>query len=232
MVIKRRSKIGLIFTMLLSGVLVAWPVSADHLGDYWATAAVTAIPAFSQTGDVASVTFMNPSHGWGVRQKSISQDARLFIPVTAPLGSVFDTIGLRAEDNVRGQNANLGYVQATLYRQPLGAEPQSAGPAQIVGFVRTNNVSSPADGFQQIASPLLHPVTLSPGYSYYIEVFFKNPGLVVFLPGTSTNVTVYNVWLQGSLNRDACFDLRDNDRDGDVDCADTDCLRDFGTSCF
>jgi hypothetical protein len=97
-------------------VVGGWCISS------WNASAVTAVPAFSSSGDVSVKTYFgpparsfDPDHGRGVRHKTDQTGtATLHIPVTADPGSYFRCLWLRAEDDT-----GLGYVKASLYRQPL-----------------------------------------------------------------------------------------------------------------
>jgi hypothetical protein len=202
--------------------------SAHAEWSYWSASAVTAVPELLETGDIHSFTVSNSPHGRGIKSKRIIGPrfqpipARLFLPVTAPTGSYFDTIWLRAQDNVQG-----GSVTASLYRQPVdpsGALVNNAGPAEILGSVTTQNVVTPSDGFQVVSASFKEPVTLNPAlFSYYIELKLLVP--VVTTIDSGVDITAYDVGLQTSPEDAAvCFDGIDNDGDGQIDCDDADCF--------
>lgn len=176
--------------LLLSGTLFA---ASAHASD-WSASAVTAVPSFDSGGAVGVQTYYPPffpvkgisDHGRGVRHKSgQSGSVYLHIPVTAPAGSSFNCIVLRAEDNT-----SSGFVTAAFYRQPI----TNSGPAEFLGSVTTGNVTDPSDGFQMISNWLPSGITLQPvSYSYYIQLQLNRTST------SATNITAYDVGLGGCI---------------------------------
>ncbi|MGE0684623.1 MAG: hypothetical protein AB7P69_27415 [Candidatus Binatia bacterium] len=201
--ITRIGQFGL--ALLLSNSLWTASVHADSLfvvGGWcissWNASAVTAVPAFSSNGDVAIKTYFGPpakslapDHGRGVRHKTDQTGtATLHIPVTAASGSYFQCLWLRAEDNI-----DLGYVKASLYRQPL-----AGGAEQLLGSTATTDVLTPSpfgivDGYQAVAGSVSLPgqpfssIEIESGYSYYIELKLYRRS------ATAENITAYDVGL-------------------------------------
>lgn len=225
--------------LLLSFVLEA-PVAADLYGAFWGASAAAAVPEFLANEKVNSFSIISTAHGRGVqahlrafRPGTAAEPARLFVAVTAPVGSVFERIWLRGEDNLRG-----GYVRATLYRQPIEfPRPQgsqvASGPPQLLGEVTTSDVTTPTDGYQLASAALSKPIILELDYTYYIEIFIQPSQITVRPPaGVQLRLTAYDVGLGFLFERNKCFDGIDNDLDGRTDCQDPDCLAAFGRDCI
>jgi hypothetical protein len=191
-------------------VLVAGGVLAESAhADYWGASAATAVPEFLPDGSVRSYTFTDRL-GIGVSSTAIPRGsdcvgmvvvncvaiARLFVPVTAPLGTRFETIWLRAIDT-----SPTGYVQASLYQQRVGFRDR-----KLLGWVRTRNA-----GFQVLTGPVETgsldrdgnpvPVEVGPGLTHYIEVAIAR-GLELQISGPqggSENLVAYDVGLDFEL---------------------------------
>ena len=173
----QRRRTSMVHVGLLWAVLGAM-LTQTAWADFWGASAVTAVPEFQSNGDVSSYTVLGTPNGNGVATTAVPKCddivvnclgiSRLFVPVTAPLGSQFATIWLRAADNIR-----LGYVQASLYRQPV-----SRGKPTLLGSVQTQTVAG--DGFQVVVAPVQSywidqnrnpvPVEIVPGYTFYLEI--------------------------------------------------------------
>jgi hypothetical protein len=151
---------------------------AGARADYWGAALATATPEFLPGGKVPVATVRGTPDGTGVVSEApfdcedvinCTSVARLYVAVTEPRGTTFETIWLRAFDNDRA-----GYVRATLYRQNL-----LGGAPEFLGSVTTQDSGHQvvADKVQAVdANGNLGPVEigplvpLEPTYTYYIEV--------------------------------------------------------------
>jgi hypothetical protein len=198
-----------------SAIIVAIGLLPEEVhADYWGASAATAVPEYAIEGSIKSYTITDRSLGIGVASRAIPRRsdcegmptvnclsiARLFVPVTAPLGTRFETIWLRAFDT-----SQIGYVQASLYRQQVGFRDR-----KLLGFVMTQ--TGPRDsGFQVLTGPVEShlidqnrnplPVEIGPGYTYYIEIAIAR-GLELQIPspqGISENLIAYDVGLDFEL---------------------------------
>ena len=121
----------------------------------WDANLTTAVPQFSSAGTVRSMTFDGGPMGKGVQPRPWPDGIGtffLYVPVTAPNNSLFECIGLRAEDS-----SNFAQIRAEFFRQPRFA----AGPAQLLGSVGTNN-----SGFQYVEAPFAAVLVTYPTFTY------------------------------------------------------------------
>lgn len=168
-------ELGVLFTVLALG-----PSSAS--AEYWGVSAITATPEFLPKEDVHSFNVVSTDYGRGVTTKTIpgtgpalerKSTAKLYVPVTAALGTQFDMIWLRAIDNM-----GTGAVKASFYRQELASPLSRTHRPVLLGSVETQ--TSTGSGFQfvtgQLRSHLVDhnrnvvPLVISRGFTYYIEI--------------------------------------------------------------
>ena len=139
----------------------------------WSANAATGVPNFLSTGDVKTTTVDTTIHGRGVRPRLTAEGAGasfVYIPVTAPQGSNFACIGLRAMDNA----ADGGSIRAEFWRQPRNA---NAGPAVLLGAV--GSVVAAGDGFQFQQAAFGAQVINYNLFTYYIRLnMYHQPSAV------------------------------------------------------
>lgn len=152
--------------LLLFIPLVAFQLPAQVT---WSANATTAVPNFQSTGVVKTTTVDATVHGRGLRPRMTPEGfgtSFAYIPVTAPQGTQFACIGLRAADN-----SPAGSITAEFLRQPRQADP---GPAVTMGTVTTINAAG--DGFQFVTAPFPVQVIDYDRYSYYVRLVFSYQG--------------------------------------------------------
>lgn len=138
----------------------------------WDANLTTAVPQFQMGPPVVkTLTFDGGPNGKGIQPRSDAEGngySYAYVPVTAPLNTVFSCIGLRAQDSSAANS-----VTAEFFRQPRAA----AGPAQSLGAVTTNN-----SGFQYVqnALPAAVPI-IYPLFTYYVRIKFyrADPGSIL-----------------------------------------------------
>jgi hypothetical protein len=148
-----------IYTMMFLVLLAAASLPAQT----WTANATTAVPNFSPTGLVKTTTFDGGVHGKGVTPRPGAEGqgiSFLYVPVTAPQGSTFACIGLRADDATA-----LGAIRSEFYRQPRDGNP---GPAVLLGAVTTGNA-----GFQFDQAGFAAQVINYNFFTYYIRIIFS-----------------------------------------------------------
>jgi hypothetical protein len=148
--------------------LAAFEGSAQNV---WTANATTAVPNFLPNGTVKTTTVDTTIHGRGVRPQMTPQGfgtSFLYIPVTAPNGTTFACVGLRAMDN-----SPTGAIRAEFVRQPRNANP---GPAVTLGAVAS--VDAPGDGFQFVTAPFGAQVINYSLFTYYIRLDMIYQGAV------------------------------------------------------
>ena len=161
---------GTIAPMVLLA-MAAFDASAQTV---WTANATTAVPNFQFNGTVKTMTVDTTIHGRGVRPQLMPQGfgtSFLYIPVTAPNGSTFACIGLRAMDN-----SPLGAIRAEFTRQPRNGNP---APAVTLGAV--TSVNAPGDGFQFVTAPYAAQVINDSLYTYYVRLVISYEGVGVAL---------------------------------------------------
>jgi hypothetical protein len=129
----------------------------------WTANAATAVPNFQSNGTVKTMTVDTTVHGRGVRPRLTVEGfgtSLLYIPVTAPQGSTFACIGLRAADN-----GPSGQVRAEFMRQPRNG---NAGPAVTLASVPTFDAAG--DGFQFVTAPFAAQVVNYTLFTYYVRL--------------------------------------------------------------
>jgi hypothetical protein len=147
-------------------LLFALDLSAQNV---WTANATTGVPNFQSNGTVKTTTVDTTIHGRGVRPRFApdgSGTSYLYIPVTAPNGSTFSCIGLRAMDN-----SSSGAIRAEFVRQPRNG---NAGPAVTLGGV--GSVDAAGDGFQFVTNPFAAQVINYTLFTYYIRIGFYYQG--------------------------------------------------------
>ena len=146
--------------------LVAFELSAQVT---WTANATTAVPNFPSNGVVKTTTVDSTVHGRGLRPLMTPNGfgtSLAYVPVTAPQGTQFACIGLRAADA-----SSSGSVMAEFLRQPRQADP---GPAVTMGSVTTTNAAG--DGFQFVTAPFIAQTIDYERYSYYVRIIFSYQG--------------------------------------------------------
>jgi hypothetical protein len=146
--------------------LAAFDVSAQNV---WTANATTAVPNFLSNGTVKTTTVDTTIHGRGVRPRTTPEGfgtSFLYIPVTAPNGTTFACIGLRAMDN-----SISGNIRAEFVRQPRNG---NAGPAVTLGAV--GSVDAAGDGFQFVTGPFAAQVLNYSQNTYYIRLNMNYQG--------------------------------------------------------
>ncbi len=156
---------------------VCLPVTGAY-ADYWGTSLVTGTPQFNPKDDSDIVTVYGTPDGHGVVSEApwecdgrinCRSTGRLFVPVTEPRGTQFETIWLRANDTASG-----GYVRAAFYRQNL-----LGGPPELLGLVSTQDnghqvvmdVVKATDASGNVGPVVIGPIAIFEAtYTYYIEV--------------------------------------------------------------
>jgi hypothetical protein len=135
----------------------------------WTANATTAVPNFQSNGSVKTMTEDTTIHGRGIRPRPApdgSGTSFAYIPVTAPNGSTFACIGLRAMDNLPS-----GSIRAEFIRQPRNG---NMGPAVTLGGV--GSVNAAGDGFQFVTNAFGAQVINYPAFTYYIRLTFSYQG--------------------------------------------------------
>jgi hypothetical protein len=139
------------------------PLAAGSLSaQTWTANATTAVPNFAPTGLVKTTTFDGGIHGKGVMPRPGFEGtgtSYLYVPVTAPQGSKFACIGLRADDATP-----FGAIRSEFYRQPRDGNP---GPAVLLAAVATGN-----GGFQFDQAVFPVQVINYNLFTYYIRISF------------------------------------------------------------
>jgi hypothetical protein len=157
---------------LATGLLMAMSLNLAAQ-NVWTANATTAVPNFQSNGSVKTTTVDATIHGRGIRPRFAPDGAGTsfaYIPVTAPNGSTFACIGLRAMDNL-----SSGAIRAEFIREPRNG---NAGPAVTLGAV--GSVNAAGDGFQFVTNAFAAQVINYPLFTYYIRLTFsyQSSGLV------------------------------------------------------
>lgn len=135
----------------------------------WTANATTAVPNFQSNGSVKTMTEDTTIHGRGIRPRLVTEGmgtSYAYIPVTAPNGSTFACIGLRAMDNQPS-----GAIRAEFIRQPRNG---NAGPAVTLGAV--GSVNAAGDGFQFVTAAFGAQAINYPAFTYYVRLTFSYQG--------------------------------------------------------
>jgi hypothetical protein len=160
-----------------SKLLALVPLGALNLlaqGIVWDANATTAVPNFQANGVVKTTTVDTTVHGRGLRPRQSQEGYGLsyaYVPVTAPQGTTFACIGLRAADN-----STSGAIRAEFYRQPRNGNP---GAAVFIGGVGT--IDAGGDGFQFRQGPFAAHVINYVLNTYYVRLTFSYQGASTFL---------------------------------------------------
>ncbi len=154
------------FSPLVLFALAALNLSAQNV---WTANATTAVPNFQSNGIVKTTTVDTTVHGRGVRPRMTTEGigtSFLYIPVTAPNGTTFACIGLRAMDN-----SPSGSIRAEFIRQPRNGNP---GPAVTLGAV--GSFDAAGDGFQFVTAPFAAQIINYSLNTYYVRLAMSYQG--------------------------------------------------------
>jgi hypothetical protein len=157
-------RVSTLTTALL--MAISFDLAAQNV---WTANATTAVPNFQSNGSVKTTTVDTTIHGRGIRPRPApdgSGTSFAYIPVTAPNGSTFACIGLRAMDNL-----SSGAIRAEFIRQPRNG---NAGPAVTLGGVASVNAGG--DGFQFVTNAFAAQVINYPSFTYYVRLTFSYQG--------------------------------------------------------